>query len=316
MSQLLAGFASLTQIDRLCASGRISATTAFALIPPCVRGLEYYTGPVFEAEITIAVVNEDGQTVRFGSVGGGGRYDGLVERFPGTKVPATGFSIGVSRLQAALAALNKDKPAASDGPVVVLVMEKDRLADYQKMAQSLRHAGIRAEMYLGTAGMKAQMKYADKRGAPCVVIQGGDERKPRARCRSRIWSKAPRPPPPSRTARNGAKAARRRSRCPKPTSSPPCAKSSRGTGVEPMPQDAPVVGWVKRSADPTQTHSYLAVLGLRCRSTQPTRSPAPRARTVIPELRVSAISGTRSREVRTETVILGSRADARGRDDR
>jgi len=144
--------------------------------PSVVRGLEYYTGPVFEAEITIPVVNEDGQTVRFGSVGGGGRYDGLVERFIGQKVPATGFSIGVSRLQAALAALSKDKQAPSDGPVVVLVMEKDRIADYQKMAQSLRQAGIRAEMYLGTAGMKAQMKYADKRGAPCVVIQGGDER--------------------------------------------------------------------------------------------------------------------------------------------
>jgi len=148
----------------------------FRISADVIRGLEYYTGPVFEAEITIPVVNEDGQTVRFGSVGGGGRYDGLVERFLGTKVPATGFSIGVSRLQAALAAINKDKPAASEGPVVVLVMEKDRLADYQKMAQSLRQAGIRAEMYLGTAGMKAQMKYADKRGAPCVVIQGGDER--------------------------------------------------------------------------------------------------------------------------------------------
>jgi histidyl-tRNA synthetase len=141
-----------------------------------VRGLEYYTGPVFEAEITIPVVNDDGQTVRFGSVGGGGRYDGLVERFTGTKVPATGFSIGVSRLQAALAAINKDKATAAEGPVVVLVMEKDRLGDYQRMAQSLRAAGIRAEMYLGTAGMKAQMKYADRRGAPCVVIQGGDER--------------------------------------------------------------------------------------------------------------------------------------------
>jgi histidyl-tRNA synthetase len=130
-----------------------------------VRGLEYYTGPVFEAEITERVRNDDGQTVRFGSVGGGGRYDGLVERFTGQKVPATGFSIGVSRLQVALAALSKDKAAPADGPVVVLVMEKDRLADYQKMAQSL-----------GTAGMKAQMKYADRRGAPCVVIQGGDER--------------------------------------------------------------------------------------------------------------------------------------------
>jgi histidyl-tRNA synthetase len=143
--------------------------------PTVVRGLEYYTGPVFEAEITTEVKNEDGQTVRFGSVGGGGRYDGLVERFTGQKVPATGFSIGVSRLQAALAALGRTR-ATANGPVVVLVMEKDRIADYQKLTQSLRQAGIRAEMYLGTAGMKAQMKYADKRGAPCVVIQGGDER--------------------------------------------------------------------------------------------------------------------------------------------
>jgi histidyl-tRNA synthetase len=141
-----------------------------------VRGLEYYTGPVFEAEILTEVKNEDGQTVRFGSVGGGGRYDGLVERFLGTKVPATGFSIGVSRLQAALTVLNKDEAAAASGPVVVLVMDKAELPRYQKMAQSLRQAGIRAEMYLGTAGMKAQMKYADRRGAPCVVIQGGDER--------------------------------------------------------------------------------------------------------------------------------------------
>jgi histidyl-tRNA synthetase len=169
------GLDELHQIADLTLAGGYD-WTQIRIAPHVVRGLEYYTGPVFEAEITIPVVNEDGQTVRFGSVGGGGRYDGLVERFLGTKVPATGFSIGVSRLQAALAAINKDKPATSEGPVVVLVMEKDRLADYQKMAQSLRAAGIRAEMYLGTAGMKAQMKYADKRGAPCVVIQGGDER--------------------------------------------------------------------------------------------------------------------------------------------
>jgi histidyl-tRNA synthetase len=161
-------------------------STRILVSPSVVRGLEYYTGPVFEAEITIPVVNEDGQTVRFGSVGGGGRYDGLVERFLGQKVPATGFSIGVSRLQTALAAINKDKPATSEGPVVVLVMadEKGQLPDYarfQKLTQRLRQPNdggppIRAEMYLGTAGMKAQMKYADKRGAPCVVIQGGDER--------------------------------------------------------------------------------------------------------------------------------------------
>ncbi len=143
-----------------------------------VRGLEYYTGPVFEAELTFEVKDDDGNPVRFGSVGGGGRYDGLVERFLGKKVPATGFSVGVSRLQAALALLNKDKKAAADclGPVVVLVMDKGEMPRYQQMTQVLRQAGIRAEMYLGSAGMKAQMKYADKRGAPVVVIQGGDER--------------------------------------------------------------------------------------------------------------------------------------------
>ncbi len=168
------GKTELQTIWSLASAGGYEGRVAVDL--SVVRGLEYYTGPVFEAEITTPVVNEDGQTVRFGSVGGGGRYDGLVERFTGQKVPATGFSIGVSRLQAALAALNKDKPAAANGPVVVLVMEKDRVADYQKLTQSLRQAGVRAEMYLGTAGMKAQMKYADKRGAPCVVIQGGDER--------------------------------------------------------------------------------------------------------------------------------------------
>ncbi len=140
-----------------------------------VRGLDYYTGPVFEAELTFEVADEDGQTVRFGSVGGGGRYDDLVARFTGQRVPATGFSIGVSRLQAALAAIGKAGAGAPQGPVVVLVMDKAELPRYQKLTQTLRQAGIRAEMYLGTAGMKAQMKYADKRGSPCVVIQGGDE---------------------------------------------------------------------------------------------------------------------------------------------
>jgi histidyl-tRNA synthetase len=143
--------------------------------PSVIRGLEYYTGPVFEAELTFEVKGDDGQPVRFGSVGGGGRYDDLVSRFTGQKVPATGFSIGVSRLQAALALINA-KPAQTLGPVVVLVMDKAEIASYQKMVQTLRHAGIRAEMYLGSSGMKAQVKYADKRNSPCVIIQGSDER--------------------------------------------------------------------------------------------------------------------------------------------
>ena len=146
------------------------------LDPSVVRGLGYYTGPVYEAELTFETTDEDGQQVRFGSVGGGGRYDGLVQRFKGIEVPATGFSVGISRLYSALNMLGKVSRASVSAPVVVLVMEPEHLADYQKMAFDLRQAGVRAEMYLGTSGMRAQMKYADKRGAPAVVIQGEDER--------------------------------------------------------------------------------------------------------------------------------------------
>jgi histidyl-tRNA synthetase len=144
--------------------------------PSVVRGLEYYTGPVFEAELAAPITDDKGQPIRLGSVVSGGRYDGLVERFTGEKVPATGISIGVSRLLFGLQRLGKYKDSATQGPVVVLVLDRDRIADYQKMAQELRKAGIRAELYLGESGMKAQMKYADRRGSPCVVIQGGDEK--------------------------------------------------------------------------------------------------------------------------------------------
>ena len=148
----------------------------FGSIPRVVRGLEYYTGPVLEAELTFEAENEEGQIVRFGSVGGGGRYDGLVSRFKGTKIPATGFSIGVSRLYAALQTLGKldDRRRFRPGRHPRHGPRAHR-ATSTRMARTLREAGIRAEMYLGTSGMKAQMKYADKRGAPCVVIQGGDE---------------------------------------------------------------------------------------------------------------------------------------------
>ena len=143
-----------------------------------VRGLEYYTGPVYEVELTFEIKDEKGRPVRFGSVGGGGRYDGLVSRFRGEPVPATGFSIGVSRLQAALTHLGKisEKPAL--GPVVVTIFDRDRVADYQRMASSLRAANIRTELYLGNPknNLGTQLKYADKRGAPCAIIQGGDEK--------------------------------------------------------------------------------------------------------------------------------------------
>jgi histidyl-tRNA synthetase len=145
--------------------------------PSVVRGLEYYTGPVFEVDLTFPITNDDGKPVRFGSVAAGGRYDGLVSRFRGEPVPATGFSIGVSRLAAALQHLGKLESRPEPGPVVVTVFDKDRLAEYQNMVAKLRAAKIRAELYLGNPrNLGNQLKYADKRNAPCVVIQGSDEK--------------------------------------------------------------------------------------------------------------------------------------------
>jgi histidyl-tRNA synthetase len=143
-----------------------------------VRGLEYYTGPVFEVELTFEINDDKGRPVRFGSVGGGGRYDGLVSRFRGEPVPATGFSIGVSRLQAALTALGKISTQGTAGPVLVTIFDRDRIADYQRMVSRLREANIRAELYLGNPknNLGQQLKYADKRNAPCAVIQGSDEK--------------------------------------------------------------------------------------------------------------------------------------------
>lgn len=147
--------------------------------PSVVRGLEYYTGPVYEAELQFDVTNEKGEKVVFGSVGGGGRYDGLVSRFRGQPVPATGFSIGVSRLMTALKNLGKLGTEETLAPVVITVMDGDAvsLGRYQKFTQDLRDAGIRAEMYQGNwKKFGNQLKYADRRDAPLAIIQGGDER--------------------------------------------------------------------------------------------------------------------------------------------
>jgi histidyl-tRNA synthetase len=169
-----AGIAELESIAKLVeAAGyqdRVVVNTSV------VRGLEYYTGPVYEVELSFETKDEQGHPIRFGSVGGGGRYDGLIARFRGEQVPATGFSIGVSRLMAALQHLGKVTATPAPGPVVVTVFDKDRIADYQKMVASLRNAGIRAELYLGTGRMGPQLKYADRRASPCVIIQGGDEK--------------------------------------------------------------------------------------------------------------------------------------------
>lgn len=170
------GLDELWDIARTCHLAGYSGNQVL-ISPSCVRGLEYYTGPVFEAELTFKVKNEKGQEVVFGSVGGGGRYDGLVSRFMGQPVPATGFSIGVSRLMSALknnGLLNNDKKLA---PVLVTVMDGDAMGQYQSYVQQLRNAGIRAEMYQGNwKKFPNQLRYADKRGCPICIIQGSEER--------------------------------------------------------------------------------------------------------------------------------------------
>ncbi|MBR1144707.1 histidine--tRNA ligase [Bradyrhizobium sp. AUGA SZCCT0431] len=171
-----AGVSELKEIAKLVtASGY--ASDRIRIDPSVVRGLEYYTGAVYEVELLLETKDEKGRPVRFGSVGGGGRYDGLVSRFRGEPVPATGFSIGVSRLQAALTLIGKVDTKPAVGPVVVTVFGGE-IADYQKMVATLRNAGIRAELYLGNPkhSLGQQMKYADRRNAPCAIIQGSDER--------------------------------------------------------------------------------------------------------------------------------------------
>ena len=170
----LEGVEELAEIAGLLAAQGVGPDRV-VIDPSIVRGLGYYTGPVFEAELTFEILDEKGRKRQFGSVAGGGRYDGLVERFTGQKVPATGLSIGVDRLLAALRA--KGLAGTQDqGPVVVTVMDRARMADYQAMAAELRAAGIRAEVYLGNPkNFGNQLKYADKRRSPVAVIQGGDE---------------------------------------------------------------------------------------------------------------------------------------------
>ncbi len=143
--------------------------------PSVVRGLGYYTGPVYEAELTFEIKDEKGRPRQFGSVAGGGRYDDLVKRFTGQAVPATGVSIGVDRLLAALRAKGRME-AKVPGPVIVTVMDRDRMASYQAMVGELRAEGIRAEVYLGNPkNFGNQLKYADTRESPVAVIEGSDE---------------------------------------------------------------------------------------------------------------------------------------------
>ncbi|MDP2010425.1 MAG: histidine--tRNA ligase [Phenylobacterium sp.] len=168
------GLEELSRIDKALIGMGVAPDRAM-FDPSIVRGLEYYTGPVFEAELLLATKDENGAPVRFGSVGGGGRYDDLVARFTGERTPATGFSFGVSRLASALRAAGRDLGGQARGPVVVIAFSADDMAAYYGVVGELRAAGIAAEVYLGSSGMRPQMKYADRRMSPAAIMLGGDE---------------------------------------------------------------------------------------------------------------------------------------------
>lgn len=170
----LTGIHELEQM--LSIIGNVSSDNHFIIEPATIRGLGYYTGPVFEAELTFGVPNDKGKIVQFGSVAGGGRYDELVKRFTGQEVPAVGVSIGLDRLLSALEAKGLMQDNNSKSSVLVTVMDKDHIADYAKIAHNLRQYHICTDLYVGDAGMKAQMKYADKRNSTIAIIQGSDER--------------------------------------------------------------------------------------------------------------------------------------------
>jgi histidyl-tRNA synthetase len=169
------GLAALIEIDNVLSALGVGDNRA-VFDPSIVRGLGYYTGPVYEAELLATAHYDDGKPIQFGSVGGGGRYDDLVARFTGQKVPATGFSFGVSRFAAALSALKRGEGQNTRPLVIIIAAEKDRSSDYLAMAAQLRAAGMRAEAFVGGGNMGKQLKYADRRGAAAAVIVGSQER--------------------------------------------------------------------------------------------------------------------------------------------
>ena len=217
--------------------GRIRRQTAFVIDRSVVRGLEYYTGPVFEAELTFETPGEDGKPVRFGSVGGGGRYDGLVARFRAEPVPATGFSIGVSRLLAALRAINSPIVAAAEapGPVVVLALDRDdeSMANTQRLVASLARRGHRRRTLSGLGRHERAAQICGQAREPLRRHPGlerarragrpaGDDPRSQARRRARQGHEGPR-------RLSGAPPARSSSPRPRRNWSSACARCSRGS---------------------------------------------------------------------------------------
>jgi histidyl-tRNA synthetase len=148
--------------------------TNFEFDPSIIRGLEYYTGPIFEVNLKFDVKNNKGQIIQFGSIGGGGRYDNLVNNFGNYEAPATGISIGLDRLVYALMQ-KKEFKIKQPKPVVICVFDKDFMKEYISLLILLRNAGISAEIYPSKSKLKKQMEYANKINSPAVILYGEDE---------------------------------------------------------------------------------------------------------------------------------------------
>ena len=142
--------------------------------PSVIRGLEYYTGPIFEVNLNFEIKNSKGQTIQFGSIGGGGRYDNLVSNFGNFDCPATGISIGLDRLVFALMQ-KKDFKIKSIRPVVICIFDTNKKKEYIKILNKLRISNISSEIYPGEGKLKKQMEYANKIGSPAVILYGDDE---------------------------------------------------------------------------------------------------------------------------------------------
>ena len=146
----------------------------FEFDPTVVRGLEYYTGLVFEVELTTKVVNDKGKEVIFGSVAGGGRYDKLIARFGKEDVPATGISIGIDRLIYAIEQF--DKIQSNKKPLIIIAnLIPEQISNYLSIAEVVRDEGYACEIFYGSNNLSKQLKYSDKRKASLVIIIGEDE---------------------------------------------------------------------------------------------------------------------------------------------
>ncbi|MDC1142649.1 histidine--tRNA ligase [Planctomycetota bacterium] len=137
--------------------------------PTIVRGLDYYTGTVFETFLK--------DLPAFGSVMSGGRYDGLVGLFTGQDEPAVGISVGIDRLIAALEELDLLPATRASATALVTVFGDETLEYSLKVTRKLRDSGVNTELYLNKGKLAKQMKYASRKGIPLVIIAGTEEEK-------------------------------------------------------------------------------------------------------------------------------------------